>query len=237
MLKTKTYRFLKVWIVLFQLLIATVCCAQSRNWHFGIQLYPNIIDGIPISGVIGANYYQGAKTISFSYSGGAKINYSFNEKFELSTGVLFQKIGDKSQIYEADTIKGFANARYYKTQFIHLEIPINLEYNFSDKFYIVFGLSFTQKIKDNIEEFTDYGNSEFVLSKKEIFDGSLIAKKNLLLNFGIGYKKTIGDNIFFVSTYFQYHLLADLKDFEGLSLHGMVGRRYLSFGINVGFLF
>lgn len=129
-------------------------------------------------------------TPKLGYTFGANLQYDFNEKWALKTGVMFQDMGDK--IVERDLIwsnpdhllfDGYKLIHHY--QFIN--IPIQAQYNFSStsKFspYIAFGGSVNWNVK-NYYVSTLYQEEEVYSRSTDDFNNSYLYEKQTI-NFSV----------------------------------------------------
>jgi hypothetical protein len=166
--------------ILTILLITIISFAFSRNkLHFGAQVNVNFTTGILTDSEYQSAFYKELETLSFCYSAGGTIEYDLADKRTLQSGLLYRKMGDRSKLF---TIEPF---RPYKVKYsfekVSLEIPVNIQFNISDRIRIFEGSSLVYNIYEKYYTFFFHQTN----STPKLFDNN--DKFRLLGDLGLKY--------------------------------------------------
>jgi hypothetical protein len=205
--------------------------AQS-SWKIGFQAYGNISDGLP-KNTSNANYFKGTETMLFSYSGGIQLRYQTKKDWRFVTGILLQKIGDRSKIFSADSAFYLFSPFRIKSSLYYIELPANFEGVFHSNYYYTIGVSPSIVVYNNTKLFYPTENI-LVHERMDI----LFSRLNLFLNAGIGKDIQMHKMKLNLGVYAQYGLFAGFKGYSS-NYHSpdIPERNNLSFGIKVSQIF
>ena len=204
--------------------------SQENKLQVGIQLFPNFSTGIPDKDVSNADMYHGIECFVFSYSAGLRVEYVFSDKWTFSSGLLFNKTGDRSIKLPPDPQRGFFwTYRYYKTSLYYLEIPFLINRSFGKHWNMEFGASPILNLWNKNKIYYEGGNYTI---NKDYYDVNLFG---LFTNFGLGYRVDFDKSKLNIMPYFQFNILEGIRDY--LFLDYLPARRNVAGGLKMTFMF
>jgi len=220
--------------LLFFISINSLVFSQNKL-HFGVQANGNFTTGISTTQNWPAEYYKGIQSMSFCYAVGGVVDYNLTEKWNLQTGLLYRKSGDKSEKIFHDLVPNSGwiyqtenppreGPYAYKFKYYSLEVPLNVGYALNSNLKINLGASYLFNLKAKSQKYYGlFGNPK----AKQIVH---LNNYYILLNLGVNYKLNNHFNLGFSSQYF-------LSEVYAVSFNTIdVPRNYLSLGLNVGYL-
>lgn len=210
-------------VILLFFLTSIFSLSQEKKLQYGIQLFPNFSTGIPEKAGVNSEYYQGIETFVFSYSGGFQLDWNFAEKWTLSTGILFNQVGEKGKVIPADPYRGFLYPHQHRFKICSIELPININRTFGKHFLIEFGVS------PAITILAKYGDDRFFYpgQMNKLYRNSV----GIFTNLGVGYKTTVAKSDLKIMPYAQIGLLNGIYEF-----YVWPDMRFFSAGIKVSFV-
>ncbi len=207
----------------------------QSNLRIGVLVYPNFSTGIADKNSLDSKYFRGIETFVVSYSAGIKLELKLNEKIGLSSGIIFHKNGDRSQLIPSDPFRAlFSPHKYYSTLY-GIEIPLNFELLFGNRLYAVGGASTTINFSNqaSIRFNTDGKNYsdaiEFDYEKGNLF--------NFMINAGMGVIFPLESNEFRCGLYSQLYLNEGIKEYSLSTISFFPARKYFSCGITAAYMF
>ncbi len=205
---------------------------QFSNWTYGLQVYVNTSDGLP-KNTNNASYFKGSETMVFSYSLGLQMTYQAKKDWRINTGLVYQKIGDRSKVFPADSSLYLTNPFRIKSTIHYMELPTNFEGLFGNGNCYTIGFSTSVVV---------FNNSKLVYPFEKITVAErmdiLFSRLNLFLNAGIGKDIRMHKMKLNLSVYAQYGLFAGFKGYSSnYRSPDLPQRNNLSVGIKLAYSF
>ena len=197
----------KIVLITFAILSYCVTNAQTEEEK------KKTVEIIPQIGYSSSNYYSGNANLNNSaitgVNVGVGVDYYFNDRWSLHSGLFYQKMGSTYPINSFQSIED---------ELFYLTIPVNANWHFGStrKWYLNFGPSIG---------FSTSGKSGGVNVSESV------NSPQIGLNYGIGYKIFVSNNVSIVLDYQGMTGLTDVEKNSRISYKNAYG------AFNVGLVF
>lgn len=216
-------------VFIFLVCITTVGWTQDRRVEYGVQYYANYSTAHPDDLSIYSDYFRGAETFVYSNSFGVQVDWNFSEKWFLSSGVLYSRVGEKTKVIEAEPVIAYLYDEQFTFEMEYLEWAINFNRQFKKYWFVEFGLSALKTIRATVERYQFGTGLWSATSDEETLN--YIPNANL----GFGFKYSFNPITFKVLPYAQLQLYNGHDPYVfGRSFPYM---QYISMGIKTSLLF
>lgn len=231
---------MKITLLILILFYTTLSFGQkvkSNRFHFGAQLFSNFtFDQVFSNTKLPKSFRHSINTLErgkISYNSEIFVEYSFNFKMSLITGVGIHNVGyvyKKSKIINSSGNSG--NPIYAKSIYnIHnLEIPLLFKYNLKHPFYLIVGGSFIYYNNVTIKNILYYSDKPRSASRISFYSSGF-RTTNYYINLGFGYNHSLANGFtFYIQPYIQYGIY-------GIYKNNTINNRMIPTGLVLGIKF
>lgn len=154
--------------------------------------------------------YKDNLSPKLAYTFGVNVDYAFNEKWSLKTGLMFQNMGDKYAYSPVSPlIDTWFDAYELKQNYQFINLPIQAQYNFNaeSKFspYVALGAAVNWNVNSYYVS-NLYLNEEKIDRTKEEFDNDYKQTINFSLKTDVGFRYQFNERLS-LNTFFSGNML------------------------------
>lgn len=174
------------------------------------------------------------ETPKLGYTIGADVNYQIAPNFDIKTGLMFQKMGNKTELAYLSTPDGFVN-RQFDLTYNYVSIPLQIQYNLNQdsRFvpYLAVGAALNMNTTNYVK--TSYYDLNEELISSTVLEllgnnGGSIRKFNVSAKVDLGFNYKMTDNLSLnMSISTNIFLLSTNNDF-------ISDNRHFNTGIGIG---
>ncbi len=210
-------------------LSASATIAQEKRIKLGAQLTPGLSIGFVNKTDSNSTYFGSATSARLSYSLGFGLDISFNPGWGMFSGLNFQQVGDKSEIFPPDTSRGLIHSRYYKSSSYSLEVPLEIYRNFGESWFACLGSSFLFNFYDEVRIIS--GGSKGLKLNSEEYRGTRLCGS---INLGFGYQRILRRGTIRIYPYSQLGFIEPMNSFSIFDF--LPRRKYYSIGLKFTYM-